>query len=263
MRRSMTALRSVKRDDEKMVDDMRKHKGLKLSVVTVLLLCGACWAYAAGYYHADDIAVAAMSSATDVTVEQKGNAIAFIPEDAETGLIFYPGGKVEYTAYAPLMRALADHGVLGVLVKMPLNLAVLDVHAANGIPEQYPHIKHWYIGGHSLGGSMAASHAAKNVSAYDGLVLLASYSTADLSTSDLPVISIYGSEDGVLNMEKYDEYKRSLPAALEEHIIEGGCHAGFGSYGSQDGDGVPTITGEEQVAETVRLLTAFLGAARE
>ena len=178
-------------------------------------------------------------------------------------MILYPGGKVEYTAYAPLMRALADEGVLGVLVRMPLNLAVLDINAANGIPEQYPQIKRWYIGGHSLGGSMAASHAAKNASAYDGLVLLASYSTADLSASDLPVISIFGSEDGVLNMEKYAECKRNLSAAFEEHIIEGGCHAGFGSYGPQDGDGVPTMTGEEQIAQTVRLLTAFFKSAQE
>ena len=242
---------------------MKKHKRLKLGVVAVLLLCGVCWAYAADFYRADDIAVMAMSPTAGVAVEQKGNTLAFIPENAETGLIFYPGGKVEYTAYAPLMRALADNGVLGVLVRMPLNLAVLNMNAANGIPEQYPQIKHWYIGGHSLGGSMTASHAAKNASAYDGLVLLASYSTADLSTSGLPVISIYGSEDGVLNMEKYAEYKRNLPAAFEEHIIEGGCHAGFGSYGPQDGDGVPTITSEAQMAKTVQLLTAFFDSVQE
>lgn len=242
---------------------MKKYKGMKLGVVAVLLLCGVCWAYTADYYHADDAAVVAMSSAADVTVKQKGNTLAFIPENAETGLIFYPGGKVEYTAYAPLMRALADNGVIGVLVKMPLNLAVLDVNAADGIPEQYPQIKHWYIGGHSLGGSMAASHAAKNTSTYDGLALLASYSTADLSTSGLSVISIFGSKDGVLNMEKYAEYRRNLPAAFEEHIIEGGCHAGFGSYGPQDSDGVPTITGGEQIAETVRLLTAFFDSVQE
>lgn len=242
---------------------MKKHKGLKLGAVAMLLLCGICWMYAADYYHADDVVVAAMSPDAGVAIEQKGNTLVFIPEDAETGLIFYPGGKVEYTAYAPLMRALADSGVLGVLVRMPLNLAVLDVNAAKGIPEQYPKIKHWYIGGHSLGGSMAASHAAKNASAYDGLVLLASYSTADLSTSGLSVISIYGSEDGVLNMEKYAEYRYNLPAAFEEYIIEGGCHAGFGSYGPQDGDGVPTMTGEEQIAETVRLLTAFFNTTKE
>ena len=238
-------------------------KVMKKCVLAVLFLCGVCWANAADYYHADDAVVAAMSPAAGVAVKQKGNTLVFIPEDAETGLIFYPGGKVEYTAYTPLMRALADNGVLGVLVRMPLNLAVLDLNAAKGIPEQYPQIKHWYIGGHSLGGSMAASHAAKNASAYDGLVLLASYSTADLRASGLPVISIFGSEDGVLNMEKYAEYRRNLPAAFEEHIIEGGCHAGFGSFGPQDGDGVPTMTGEEQIAETIRLLTAFFNSAQE
>ena len=112
---------------------MKKHKGLKLGVVAMLLLCGVCWIYAADYYHADDAAVAAMSPAADVTVEQKGNTLAFVPEDAETGLIFYPGGKVEYTAYTPLMRMLADNGVLCVLVEMPLNLAVLNMNAADGI----------------------------------------------------------------------------------------------------------------------------------
>ena len=91
MLRSMTALRSVKKDDDKMVDNIKKHKRLKFGIVAVLLLCGVCWGYAADYYHADDIA-AAMSSAADVTVEQKGNTLAFIPERAETGLFFYPGG---------------------------------------------------------------------------------------------------------------------------------------------------------------------------
>ena len=131
------------------------------------------------------------------------------------------------------------------------------MNAADGIPEQYPQVTRWYIGGHSLGGSMAASHAAKNAGVYEGLVLLASYSTADLTASGLDVISLYGSEDGVLNMEKYAEYKGNLPAGFEEHIIDGGCHAGFGSYGAQEGDGVPSISGEEQLQLTAQLLNDF------
>jgi len=236
---------------------MKKNRWLKVGIAAVLLLCGVCWWYVSDYYHADDAAVAAMSSAADVVVRQEGNTIAFIPDEVDTGFIFYPGGKVEHTAYAPLMRALADNGVLCVLVEMPLNLAVLDMNAAGGIPEMYPQIESWYIGGHSLGGSMAASHAAKNASIYDGLVLLASYSTADLSSAVLKVISIYGSEDGVLNMEKYMENKVNLPASFKEYIIKGGCHAGFGSYGSQDGDGAATITGDAQIEETVLMLTDF------
>jgi len=236
---------------------MKKNRWLTIGAIAVLLLCGVCWWYVSDYYHADDAAVAAMNSNADVVVKQDGNTAAFIPDEADTGFIFYPGGKVEHTAYAPLMHALADNGILCVLVEMPLNLAVLDMNAADGIPEMYPQIDRWYIGGHSLGGSMAASHAAKNASVYDGLVLLASYSTADISSAGLEVISIYGSEDGVLNMEKYAENKVNLPDLFEEYIINGGCHAGFGSYGSQDGDGAATITGDAQIEETVLLLTDF------
>jgi len=236
---------------------MKKNRWLKVGIAAVLLLCGVCWWYVSDYYHADDTAVAAMSSAADVVVKHDGNTVAFIPDEAKAGFIFYPGGKVEHTAYAPLMRGLADRGVLCVLVEMPLNLAVLDMNAADGIPEMYPQIDSWYIGGHSLGGSMAASHTAKNASVYEGLVLLASYSTADLSSAGMNVISIYGSEDGVLNTEKYAENKVNLPASFEEYIIEGGCHAGFGSYGPQDGDGAATITGDAQIEETILVLTGF------
>ena len=234
-----------------------KHKKLLAALVAVLIIFAACWAYVGDYYRAGEAAVAAMAATSDIRVEQRGNALAFIPENAGTGFIFYPGGKVESTAYAPLMRVLAENGVLCVLTEMPLNLAVLDMNAADGIPEQHPQIERWYIGGHSLGGSMAASHAAKNTERYEGLVLLASYSTADLSQSGMEVISIYGSEDGVLNMEKYAENRSNLPASYQEHVIDGGCHADFGSYGPQDGDGVPTISGESQIAETARLLTEF------
>ena len=143
-----------------------RNRGLKLGAVIVLLLCGLCWWYAADCYHADDV-TEYMRSSENVSVRQDGNAVGFVPDEAVQGLIFYPGGKVEHIAYAPLMRKLADHGILCVLVEMPLNLAVMDIDAADGIQERYPQIKSWYIGGHSLGGSMAASHAAKNASGYE------------------------------------------------------------------------------------------------
>ena len=180
----------------------------------------------------------------------------FEPEDPVAGFIFYPGGKVEYTAYSPLMLALAEQDILCVLLEMPFNLAVLDSSAAEGIPEQYPEIDCWYIGGHSLGGSMAASYAAEHTEDYAGLVLLAAYSTAEIMNMD--VISLYGSEDGVLNREKYLDYRGNLPKSTEEIIIEGGNHAGFGSYGFQDGDGESLISGEDQVEITADALANFI-----
>ena len=165
---------------------------------------------------------------------------------------------MENTAYAPLLHKLADEGILCVLVKMPCNLAVLDTNAADGIPEEFPEVDSWYIGGHSLGGAIAASYAAKHVDELDGLILLAAYSTADLTDSGLQVFSAYGSEDGVLNRGKYETNRANLPADTVEMLINGGCHAGFGSYGPQTGDGTPTISAEDQQQQTADALAAWM-----
>ena len=116
----------------------------------------------------------------------------------------------------------------------------------------------WYIGGHSLGGAMAASYAAKHTDELDGLVLLAAYSTADLTDSGLRVYAAYGSEDGVLNREKYEADRINLPQDTTETVIDGGCHAGFGSYGAQKGDGAPVISAEEQQQQTSDALAAWM-----
>lgn len=75
----------------------------------------------------------------------------------------------------------------------------------------------------------------------------------------LQVVSIYGSEDKVLNMEVYEKNRDNLPSDFEEVILDGGCHAYFGCYGLQDGDGTPTITNEEQMEQTVDTLESFIG----
>lgn len=193
-----------------------------------------------------------------VTVVQQEDLTAFCPENAEAGLIFYPGGKVEHTAYAPLLQALAEQDILCVLVKMPCNLAVLDVNAAEGIPEQFPELESWYIGGHSLGGSMAASYAAEQAQALEGLILLAAYSTADLTETGLEVLSLYGTEDGVLNRQKYESSRVNLPEGFREVIIEGGNHAQFGSYGPQEGDGTAAIMQTAQIRQTADAIAAWM-----
>ena len=222
----------------------------------VLLCTAACGIYLGDYYRADLDAIQAFTAEAVRTDTLPGGDLVFYPESAEAGLIFYPGGKVEYTAYIPLMKALATDGILCVLVKMPGNLAVLDMDAAEGIPELFD-IGTWYLAGHSLGGSMAASYLADHTDAFEGLILLGAYSTADLSGSGLEILSLYGSEDLVMNREKYAKYLENLPADLTETVIDGGCHAYFGMYGAQDGDGIPTITNEEQItitAEAIRNL---------
>ena len=240
---------------------MKKRTRIILSACLALLfvLGVGGYAYVSDYYHADEAALEAMAYQTDrVQAEQDGDVIWFVPEDPTAGLIFYPGGKVEYTAYAPLLRACAENDILCALVRMPGNLAVLDANAANGLQEEYPEITTWYITGHSLGGAMAAGYAAAHYEDYDGLILLAAYSTKDLSQTTLRVLSVYGSEDGVMNRESYEKNWSNLPADTSEVVLDGGCHAQFGFYGAQDGDGVPTITGEEQIRQTAEAIAAFV-----
>ena len=238
---------------------LKSKKKLFLLTIAALLLTAAVGVgvYAGDYYRADETALAALVSDETVAVGESDGRLVFAPETVKAGLIFYPGGKVEYTAYAPLMRALAEAGILCIVPEMPLNLAVLDMDAAADIPRQWE-VENWYIGGHSLGGAMAAGYAAQRQEDFKGLVLLAAYSTEDLTQTGLEVLSLYGTADSVLDREKYQQYRTNLPENVTEVILDGGCHACFGSYGPQAGDGEPTITAEEQIGLTAAYILELM-----
>ncbi len=246
----------------KFLENKNKRKTfiITTSIVLVLAILVSAFAlYVSDYYRADMEAIESFASICDIDYKTlEDGTIVFEPDGATKGFIFYPGGKVEYTAYLPLMQACAEQGILCVLVKMPFNLAVFDINAADGIRDRYPQIEDWYIGGHSLGGSMAASYLSKHKDEYKGLILLGSYSTENFSNTNLKVISIYGSEDRVLNFEKYIENKSNLPNDFTEIIISGGCHAYFGMYGEQKGDGNPKITYNEQITMTAHAIANFI-----
>jgi len=233
-------------------------KALICVIVAVAVISGAFAIYVSDYYRADYAAVSDFKIEENITVTTADNKIIYAPQESDSLLIFYPGGKVDHTAYDPLMEACASKGITCVLFDMPFNLAVFDVNAADSIKTMFPDIEKCYIGGHSLGGSMAAAYLADYTADFDGLVLLGSYSTEDFSDSGIEVLSVYGSEDKVLNKEKYEENKSNLPEGFEEFIIEGGCHAYFGMYGAQDGDGTPSISNKEQIMITAKEIAEFI-----
>lgn len=256
----MSAQRKKKQDRN---ERPGRRKRLRIALAAALLLTAALLLgtglYLSDYYHAEKTAMEILEHpAQDMEILREKDRIVFRPKEVRAGLIFYPGGKVEYEAYAPLMEQCARRGILCVLCHMPGNLAVFDSRAAEGIQEEYPEAERWYLAGHSLGGAMAASYASEHAAEYQGLILLAAYSTKDLKNSGLEVLSIYGSEDKVLKMDSYEKYKENLPGNFSEEVIEGGCHAYFGAYGSQDKDGVPTISQEEQTKQTADLIAGFV-----
>ena len=225
--------------------------------IGVLILASAI--YLSIYYKADGDMAEKFPHSEFITIEENDDFTAFIPNGKATaGFIFYPGGKVDDKAYHPLLQTLADYGIFTAVAKMPFRLAVFGVNTADKIREDYPEIEEWYIGGHSLGGSMAASHLAKHESDYRGIVLLGSYSTKDISGTDISALSIYGSNDGVMNIKNYEKNHSNLPNDLSELVIDGGNHAYFGAYGEQKGDGEATVTNAEQIYVTASHIYLFI-----
>ena len=179
---------------------------------------------------------------------------------SENALIFYPGGLVSYEAYLPLLIKCAKQGVTCILVQMPSDFAFLNIYAAKRVQMRNSSIKNWYLAGHSLGGAMASVYISSHTNDFTGLILLASFSTKDISQSGLKVLSVYGSNDKVLNTESYKKYFANLPAVpdTKELVIEGGNHGQFASYGEQAGDGEATISAQEQQQITADEIALFI-----
>jgi hypothetical protein len=206
-------------------------------------------------------AYAALASSTSVTVTT-GNWAIFQPVDINisTGLIVYPGGRVDFRSYAPMAKAIAIQGYFVVIPKMPLNLAVFGVDTANAVMASYPQINTWAIGGHSLGGTMAGQFVYDNPSKIRGLVLWAAYpaSGTDLSNHTLKATTIRGTNDGLVSSAQIDNSLTLLPPSTVRVEIEGGNHAQFGWYGDQDGDNPATITREQQQTQVLHATLMLL-----
>lgn len=235
-----------------MIVGKRKNKWKKylIGLVSIFFMIGIAFGiYVAGYYPAFEYPI------QTVSVTETNQYIIYGNPNSETGFVFYPGALVEAESYAPILSKIAEKGICCIVIKMPFYLAVFNPNAANTVRQDFLNIEDWYIGGHSLGGAMAASYASQHEREWNGLVLLASYPTDPLKA--LPVLSIYGSEDKILNQKKYKSAIQNA-ASYTEIVIEGGNHAGFGYYGEQKGDGEATIAQEEQWEQTANYIREFM-----
>lgn len=212
-----------------------------LSIITIFLI------YSLNYYKSDETAKEILKK-ENIKIEK--NIITLYPEtNSNTGIIFYPGAKVEYISYLPLLNKLTEQGYVCFLPKMPLNFAFFDYNIADNIINNNPNIKNWYVSGHSLGGAMASYYTSKNLNKVNGVILVGAYVYGDIPLDKTLVL--YGSNDLILNKEK-------LKNKDNEILIKGGNHSMFGNYGHQKNDGKGTITTEEQQEITVNFINEFI-----
>ncbi len=223
----------------------RKRKIVLCVIIFIIItLIVSMYKYLRKEYLADEMAIEVLNL-KNVT-EKKG--YIKIDVGSEVGIIFYPGGQVQYEAYLPLLEELSKNNINIYMPEMPFNLAILNENAAEDIITENLDIKTWYIGGHSLGGIMASSYADKNQNDIKKLFLLGSYNYADYPLEK--TLTIYGEND--LLMKEDINYETNV---IE---IKGGNHAQFGNYGIQENDGIANITHGEQQEITVKSIVEFL-----
>lgn len=224
-----------------------KKIGIGIGIV-VAMFASTFFIYVSIYYKATPEALSVLNQ-PNVSVEADDLIYIASSVRSDTALIFYPGAKVEYTAYLPILEQIVDEvGIDVVLVKMPFNMPIFDQNRALEVMRSYPDIDTWYMGGHSMGGAMASSFSSNHPDDVEGLILMGSYIYGDVDPKD--ALTIYGSFNESV-AEKIDYTENVV-------VIEGGNHAQFGNYGEQKGDVPATISTLKQQAVTVEAIKAFI-----
>lgn len=197
-----------------------------------------------------------------ITASENGDMIRFSPQKdtALTEVIFYPGALVDPEAYAPLARTIASHGYSVTIIKMPFRMARWGHDKIKELMNLNDTSRTWVLAGHSLGGVMAGQFIYENPGVIDGLILIGTSHPRDIDLSylSIPVMKIYGTEDGLASVKEVESNKGKLPVLTKYVLVEGANHAQFGCYGSQLGDHQATITRAEQQERTVRSILSFL-----
>jgi dienelactone hydrolase len=242
---------------------MRNKRARYFRIITLIaILIFAVTVYLFQHYKPTVEATVLIERHSDMIVEEKigiKKALVITPDgvDESVGWIIYPGGKVDYRAYAILGYQLAqESGQRVIIVSFPFHLAVFDINAGKVWMDKYDDVKQWYVVGHSLGGVMGAQ-MAKNNEKVIGIGFLASYPSADFSGSDVRMISIRGSSDKILNLAAFADAQSKFSPYTEFYVIQGGNHSQFGSYGFQKDDGMATVTKENQIKTVVEFLVLW------
>ncbi len=256
-------------------------------LAAALLICSTgCVVFSPSYEPSSSITNAAAAIESVGEISETRRWIALLPEGQEAkpgsrgklgageGLIVYPGANVSPRAYLPLFDRIVARGYTVYILKMPFDLAVLDSDRALAVIERrkertadgdVPALRRWHIAGHSLGGAMAARLVDRHPGRFATLTLLAAYPPegVDIRGRSIAVLSVYGSRDGVADIEAILTATEQYPPDAEFLEIDGGNHAQFGIYGMQEGDEPARISGARQRRITQTAMLELFGRAVE
>ncbi len=215
-----------------------RRSRLKTVAVSIVLIVGLLASAFLGWarpWPAEANAIAALGSGDRIEYREHVGWYEFVPTDpGGVGFVFYPGAKVDARAYAAMLRPLAERGVLVAVVAEPIGIALLPGTPDDAALSAHPEIETWALGGHSLGGVSAALKAQRDQE-IDGLVFWGSFPAGRIR-SDLAVLSVSGSEDGLSTPDNVEASRADLPPETQYVVIAGANHAAFGDYGPQSGD---------------------------
>ena len=250
--------KSIKKKYAKLMKNKTFKKYLIISVIAILaIIVISVFISFTNYRRATSDVKQYLKSTETVKVRETNSGYLFDGPGKDSAIIFYPGGKVEPKAYAPLLSELAASGIDCFLLNVRFKIAMLDKNRADKVLNSNYDYSNWYLAGHSLGGVVASMYANKNDTRVSGLILLAAYPTSKVG-NNIKMLSIYGSDDGVLDMDKYTQAKKYESINNNEIVIIGGNHSQFGNYGLQKGDNEAVVSRSEQQATTVESIVKFI-----
>ncbi|KAL3924747.1 MAG: hypothetical protein SGILL_000857 [Bacillariaceae sp.] len=202
-----------------------------------------------------------------------------IGDSVENALVFYPGMLIDHLAYSTVLGNLSDQGILVLLVNAGPSRMCNEVASVEHLKRLQHEIstlmgitvKEWTIGGHSLGGMVAANLTQQRGFPSD-ITQLVQWAIpgepCNLFKSKhvlKSVLRISASKDEIVKPFQLgdthirDKFPPNCDVQLE--MIVGGNHAGFGHYGPQifpGKDGERGIVLEQQQVKVVQWTSQFI-----
>lgn len=173
--------------------------------------------------------------------------LLFTPETRNGyGIVIMHGALIMPQSYA---KSAAFFAQLGYTVYLPNGRGRLSITAVDKVAErlQQSDINDWYFIGHSMGGMASLETISRHGINAKAVALWATAMPSDYSDLTIPILFIWGDNDGLLPVERFKIGQSNLPADVEYVTLPGANHKNFAMYSHQFFDKNATIDWMEQI----------------